>query len=77
MRTLTLTAPSHWASYLINIDSSGLDDDEVRVIHRWLDANDVSFPVSCDDAGFRWFHDASRFFSKGADCQTYTFVEVE
>jgi hypothetical protein len=28
MKTLTVTAPSHWASYLINGDASGLSDEE-------------------------------------------------
>ena len=73
MRTIQLTAPSAWASYLINQDGSSLDDEEIRAIHRWLDANKVSFPLDCEDAGFINQHDALAW-SLPADCQTYTFV---
>lgn len=31
MRTLKIVAPSHWASYLINGDASGLDTNEKAV----------------------------------------------
>jgi hypothetical protein len=75
MRTIELTAPSAWASYLINQDESGLDAEEIRAIHRWLHANDVGFPVYCDDAGFINRHDALAW-SLPADCQTYTFLEA-
>ena len=32
----TVTAPAYWASYLVNEDASGLDDDERRAADRWL-----------------------------------------
>lgn len=70
---VTLTAPSAWASYLVNGDASGLADGEEATIQAWLEANDLGFPVSCEDAGFCWRHDASAF-ALAADCQTYVFL---
>ncbi len=72
------TAPSHWAPYLINGDSSGMEQDDIRqadAFVQWLGAT----PVSCEDAGFLRRHDA--YFVCGtlaADCQTYVaLIEVE
>lgn len=68
---VTGTAPSHWASYLINGDASGLDQSEIDQASKfiaWLGA----MPVSCDDAGFMWTHDAMRVCGTlASDCQTY------
>jgi hypothetical protein len=75
MRTLKLTAPSHWASYLIDLDQSGLDDTGLAAVDNWLAVNrlKVSDCVGCEDAGFVWSH-AARRFAPAADCQTYTFL---
>jgi hypothetical protein len=70
---LTLTAPSAWASYLINGDVSGLEENEVTAIHAWLTAEGLGYCVDCNDAGFLAYHDASSFALAG-DCQTYTFI---
>ena len=69
----TLTAPSHWATYLFYGDDSGLDDNEAAKIDAWLACEGVNSPVSCDDAGFIRYHDASRF-ALASDCQEYTFL---
>jgi len=69
--TVTGTAPSHWACYFINGDSSGMEDSEIEqadAFAEWL-GGDV---VSCEDAGFMHHHDASQFGVGGADCQTYS-----
>ncbi len=70
-------APSSWASYLVNGDASSfdLDPDEGTAEKAKADAFAAYMGgpiVSCEDAGFCWAHDASRFGVKGADCQTYT-----
>jgi hypothetical protein len=66
------TAPSCWASYLINGDASGLSDEDVRqadAFVEWLGAT----PCSCEDAGFMWNHDARQVCGTlAADCQIYT-----
>jgi hypothetical protein len=71
MDTFELTAPSYWASYLINGDSSGLNAVEKLACDDWLKANRIFDVLDCVDAGFRWRHDADEFALAG-DCQTYT-----
>lgn len=74
MRLFRLTAPSAWASYLIDGDTSGLDAGEQAVIDDWMKAEGVpGIPVTCEDAGFCWRHDASRV-SLAGDCQTYVWL---
>ena len=82
MKTTTLTAPSHWASYLINGEQGDLHESELDRIISWLESQGMYdkrnqsgpiYPVSCEDAGFMWRHDAINFAS-ASDCQTYTFL---
>lgn len=74
MNTRTYTAPSAWASYLINGDATGLEDGEEARIEAWLNWVGLGAPVGCEDAGFCWRHDAYEFCPLGADCQEYTFL---
>ena len=53
-KVLTVTLPEHWASALINMDYSGLDEDEEREVKQWMEDNlergeDV---VSCSEHPF-------------------------
>jgi len=72
LEIVTGTAPSYWATYLINGDDSGLElDDKAQADQfiAWLGA----WPVGCEDAGFMWTHDAMRVCGTlAADCQTYS-----
>lgn len=68
---LKFTAPSYWASYLINNDASGLTADDIEACNRWLQNEGIAYVLDCVDAGFRWRHDASEY-ALGGDCQTYT-----
>lgn len=72
---INATAPSHWASYLINGDDSGLEIAEKSAADSWIASEGLGLPVSCDDAGFIWRHDAFGFCPLGADCQTYLFYK--
>lgn len=76
LETVTGTAPSYWASYFINGDSSGMEDEEIRqadAFADWLGG----YIVSCEDAGFMRYHDAQPFGTLAADCQTYTaLIEI-
>lgn len=74
MATITATAPSHWASYLINGDASGLDDDEKNACDAWIAREGLGDPVDCSDAGFIRAHDAFREWPLASDCQEYTFI---
>lgn len=69
-----LTAPSHWASYLINGDASGMERDDLDACCRWLNRINMGFPVDCTDAGFKpRYHDAWNEVPLGTDCQEYVF----
>lgn len=72
-KTYRMTAPSAWASYLLNLDASGMTDDERDAADGWIADHRLGSPVSCQDAGFRWSHDAHQF-APAADCQVYTFL---
>ena len=69
----TATAPSAWASYLINGDASGLDEGEDKEIDQWLEELGWGMPCGCEDAGFIHWHDAHQY-AGAADCQTYQFL---
>lgn len=76
MKIITLTAPSHWASYLINGDASGLDDCDINDCDRWLKAEFGRGGFSCVDAihaGFIRWHDAGHY-ALAADCSEFTFI---
>lgn len=59
---------------LINGDATGLEPEEKELADRWIQLNRLGAPVSCEDAGFRWKHDATALGVGGTDCQTYTFL---
>lgn len=73
--TVTVTAPSHWASALINLDYSGLEKEEIGQINTFLAEQGLSFSdcLNCKHVGFLWGHDAFAQCPLGADCQEYTF----
>jgi len=73
--TFTATAPRAWASYLINGDASGIDDDDRKAADAWIaEFCDGLQPVDCEEAGFIWRHDAHYWLPLGADCERYTFL---
>lgn len=76
MKIVTLTAPSHWASYLINGDASGLEDCDINECDRWLRSEfgrDGLTPVDAIEVGFMRWHDAAHS-TLAADCSEYTFI---
>ena len=77
LETRTATAPSAWASYLINGDASGLDDNEKRQADEWIDSLGWGGPVCCEDAGFIAWHDARNVCALASDCQEYQFLVKE
>jgi len=70
----TYTAPSAWISYLMNDDSSGLDDDDIKAADEFIEWVGAGMPVNAEDAGFIKHHDAYQFCPYAADCQKYTFL---
>ena len=81
IQSFTVTAPSYWATYYVNADSSGLTDDEIKAaddFHDWLAKNVPNLScVNAQDAGFVRFHDAFSVYPYPADCSTYTFLVCE
>lgn len=74
----TLTAPSAWASYLINGgDPSQYDISEAdkAAADAWVESVGLGPCVTCEEVGFLWHHDAFEFCMLGADCEAYTFYE--
>jgi hypothetical protein len=54
MKMACLTAPEHWASYLINSDSSSLDASEVAQVDAWRARNNVVNVLDCGEHYFTW-----------------------
>lgn len=50
------------------------DDPERAARDAWIAREGCGLPVSCEDAGFLWHHDAFREMPFGADCQDYIFL---
>lgn len=73
-RAVRATAPSAWATYLINGDESGIDEEDRKACDAWIASIGLGSPVSCDDAGFIRYHDAYEFLPLAADCQEYLFL---
>ena len=55
MKEIKQELPTYWASYLINGDSSGLEDQEEELINKTLNQLGLTNCVDVlDDSGFRW-----------------------
>lgn len=70
-----LTAPSHWASAIINRDYSGLTPEETGQLNTFMAREGVSFTDchGCEEAGFIWHHDAAPETGTGAQCHVFFF----
>lgn len=79
LSTYTYRAPSHWASYLVNGDHSGLSDAEKSQADRMIleVTKDIGngHCVDCEEEGFSWRHDFQHIAGRlGGDVSTYTFL---
>jgi hypothetical protein len=79
MQTEIYTAPSHWASYLINGDASGLTNEDHKACDAWLDSLEIVYgPVDCSsESYFTSWHDAWAQCPYAGDVLEYTFVTKE
>lgn len=68
-----LTGPTYWASYLINGDASGLEDDEEARANKWLMDNDNPYVVGIeeDSERFTWSFDLYGGNCAGGDVCDY------
>ena len=73
MKTIEYTLPEFWASYLINGDASGMEDNEQKEIDAFLKNENLGFCLSrSDESEFKWRNDANNL---GGNCLVYTFAE--
>jgi len=71
-RLVTVIAPAHWASYLINGDRSVweyMPDLEDEMECRRME-EELGSPVDCVEIGFCWNPD----YGKAGECCEYTFI---
>jgi len=49
MKFVTYTLPIYWASYLINGDCSGMEEEEIQEVDAFLERNGLGFCVDMDN----------------------------
>lgn len=71
-RIITVIAPAHWASYLINGDRSvweySPDPEDEAECRRMQE--ELGWPVDCEEVGFYWNPD----YGKAGECCEYKFI---
>lgn len=73
-KILEYRLPDYLASYLINGDASGLQDDEIDKINQFLEEEGISILEMKDDSSFYWSNDLD---SIGANCSTFTVIKIK
>ena len=68
----TVTGLSHWASYLINDDSSGMEDSEIALCDKWAESLAPWYVVSDVEDSERFTWSAELY---GADCAGATVCD--
>lgn len=69
----TITGPAYWASYLINGDSSGMEDSEIAACDAWVEAQAPWYIVSTteEEPRFTWSYDLHGGTARGGDVLDY------
>ena len=70
MKVETYTLPAHWASALINDDSSGMSDDEIDALNNWYESNNPGYCTGCSDEPL-----IVRFDGLITECLEFTFTK--
>ena len=65
---VSLSAPTYWASALINNDYSGLSEEEIREVNAWIHNAKLGFPVSEEYEGLGYWN------GKLTNLSIYTFL---
>jgi hypothetical protein len=74
MDTRTYWLPAHWASALVNGDTTGLDDADENMLDWVMTAEGLPAPIACgEEPEFRKYHDAQPYGVLACDCLEYTF----
>lgn len=76
MQIETYLLPAHWASALINADTTGLEGEEEEELNHWLTTTAPGCCIGCTDSpSFTTWHDA-RPHVLACDCLEYTFQVI-
>ena len=78
---VTVTAPAHMASYLVNNDASGVTVEEILAVEAWLDGLEIldvarDADGDCLDPHFTWSFDLYGGTARGGDVLDYIAREV-
>lgn len=73
IETVTYSMPVYWASYLINGDASGIDDDEIAEADAAIEDIGLGAPVDVGESEFRHSGDYGHLAGDYAD---YTFHKI-
>lgn len=77
METLTYRLPAHWASALINGDTSGLEPDDEAQLDAFMAGEELSSPIDVgEEEFFCTYHDAKGYGILACDCLDYTFPVI-
>lgn len=70
----TYNLPTHWASYLVNSDPTGLNDDEQETVDRFIDGEGLGHCIWVrEESSFMKYHDARLYGVLAGECSEYTF----
>lgn len=65
--------PSFYAPVLINGDSEGLTEEELRELEEFQASNELGLCTGVEEVGFQWGNDSNNL---GADCSLFTFEDL-
>lgn len=68
--------PVYWASYLVNGDASGMEDNEQAQVDSWLEREELTAWTCADVSDNSWFSHGNDATRLGGDVARYTFVKI-
>ena len=78
---VTVTAPAHMASYLVNNDTSGVTAEEILAVEEWLEGLEIldvarDADGECLEPHFTWSFDLYGGTARGGDVLDYIAREL-
>ena len=77
VRIETYELPTHWASYFVNADPSGLEEADITAADGWWESTFSGRSVLCtdvaEDSAFCRFHDGDQW-CLACEVSTFTFL---
>lgn len=73
-----LTLPEHWASALVNADTTGLDDQDEKALDAFLEDHPHLYCVDVsEESTFCRRHDATAYGVLACQCSLFAFLSTE